>query len=725
MIPKKTRKNLNKLLSTLAVGAISLSSCQETIDTSDLYTFTGETVMSFLSQTDSISYYVELLNNVKQSSMTSSTVASLLSARGNYTCFAPTNKAISNYLDTLYTQSKIKENDFQSFIDSVKANAHVYDSIAKVIVFNSIIDCGSEDAYETAVFPSDGGTFTLPNMNDRYLTANIQSISGQKNVYYIQNDSRVLSPDNDVENGYVHFVSKVVAPSNATVFELLGDIDNMQIFSELIQVTGWSDSLTKYLDEEYEDEYKYNLSNTEVPERTDGQKNIFMPEHRKYGFTIFAETDDVFNEAFLNAKITSGSDIEKLAKYLETVYGSNESFKGLTYGTSSNDLQKPNNAINRFVSYHLLPVSLPSNQLVIHFNEYGYDLPTAKQGGTPNISIPVYEFYETMNAKGMRRRLLKISESKNSDGIRLNRKMQMDPTSYEEILSAVGNTEGILVDRDNEKGHVTNALNGYIYPIKSMLVYDDNVVTNVLNDRIRFDIASLMWEMINLGYRRPMGLYPNSMESLYFPPEFKMVNLESKEGTKFYYLAAWNASGYANYQGDEVNIIGNYDVTIKLPPVPEYGVYEIRYGYGNFATRGMAQIYFGEKGSGKVPQPAGIPIDLRQPATVYGWQENKEYDQELTTKINKNMRNKDHMLATRYTFAWGDGSNTTLDQRALSGSYYSMRRIIYRGNMDPDKDYYIRIKSVLDDTNTQLFIDYLEMVPRYIYDNSTTPEDAW
>lgn len=720
MIPQKTKKNISKFLSALTVGVVSLTSCQENIDTSDLYTFTGETATSFLSSVDSMSYYVELLNTVKQSSKTSSTVASLLSARGNYTCFAPTNEAISNYLDTLYQETKIESNDFVSFIDSVKSNSHVYDSIAEVIVFNSVIDCGSSDAYETAVFPSDGGTFTLPNMNDRYLTASTTAISGQKNTYYVQGDSKIESPDNEVENGYVHFVSKVIAPSNATVYELLGDIEDMQIFSELIQKTGWSDSLTKYLDEDYEETYTSYLSGTTVPERTDGQYNIFMPEHRKYGFTIFAETDDIFNEAFQNAHITSGTNIEKLATYLETVYGMNESFKGLTYGTSDEDLKKPDNAINRFVSYHLLPVSLPSNQLVIHFNEYGYDLSAAKQGVQTNISVPVYEFYETMNAKGMRRRLLKISESKNSDGIRLNRKMQMDPSSYEEILGAADNVEGISVDRNNEKGYVTNALNGYIYPIKSMLVYDDNVVNNVLNDRIRFDVASLMWEMINLGYRRPMGLYPNSMESLYFPNEFKMTNIESQDGTQFYYLAGWNANGYANYQGDEVNIIGNYDVTIKLPPVPSSGTYEVRYGYGAFPSRGMAQIYFGEKGNGKVPQPAGIPIDLTQYGEVYGWQANPDYDQDLATEITKNLRNKDHMLATRYTNYWGSGY--TLDQRPQGAS---MRRIIYRGNMDPDKEYYIRIKSVLDDTSKQLYIDYMELVPRNIYDNPTTTEDAW
>lgn len=718
----KTLKHLKKTAGVFFIGTLALTSCQENIDTSDLYTFTGETVSSLLSQSDSLGHYYELLNTVRQSSKTNSTIASLLSARGNYTCFAPSNNAIKSYLDTLCLQNKIESADFDLFMDSLKKESYVYDSIAKVIVYNSIIDCGSSDAYETAVFPNEGGTFILPNMNDRYLTARVQSTSGQKNTYYIQDDAKVTSPDNKVENGYVHYVSKVIAPSNATVYELLGDIEDMKIFSELIQKTGWSDSLTKYIDEEYEEEYLNNLSSTPIPERPDGLGNILMPEHRKYGYTIFAERDAVFEEAFNSAGITSGTNVEKLAAYLEKTYGTNKSFAGLTYGTTIEELQKPTNAINRFISYHLLPVKLPSNQLVIHFNEYGYDLQAHKQQGYANISVPVFEFYETLNAKGMRRRLLKITESKNSDGIRLNRKMKMDPNSYEEILGDADNIEGIKVDRSNLDGYETNALNGYIYPIESMLVYDDVTMNEVFNDRIRFDIAALMWEMINLGYRRPMGLYPNNMESLYFPQEFKMANIETQEGTIFNYLAAWNANGYANFQGDEVNIIGNYDVTIKLPPVPTAGTYEVRYGYGAFPTRGMAQIYFGEKGNGKVPQPAGIPIDLTKDGVVggYGWQPNPDHDIELTTEINKNMRNKDHMLATRYTNYWGTGY--TLDQRPNG---VSMRRIIYRGNMDPDKEYYIRIKSVLDDKNKQLFIDYMELVPRSVYDNPTTPEDAW
>ena len=61
----------------------------------------------------------------------------LLSARGNYTVFAPTNQAIQDYLDTLVVQEVIDYPSWEAFKDSISL-----DSIRKVIVLNSIIDGG-------------------------------------------------------------------------------------------------------------------------------------------------------------------------------------------------------------------------------------------------------------------------------------------------------------------------------------------------------------------------------------------------------------------------------------------------------------------------------------------------------------------------------------------------------------------------------------------------------
>ena len=50
--------------------------------------------------------------------------------------------------------------------------------------------------------------------------------------------------------------------------------------------------------------------------------------------------------------------------------------------------------------------------------------------------------------------------------------------------------------------------------------------------------------------------------------------------------------------------------------------------------------------------------------------------------------------------------------------------MIFTGDLRAGQTYYVRFKSVLDDTNTQFFFDYLEFVPKIIY-NGPIAEDKW
>lgn len=699
----------------MCIGAVSFTSCREEIDTSDLYTFTGETISSYLEKDSTYSAYCGLLKNVTQSTMTQSTVSSLLSARGNYTCFAPTNAAINAYLDTMMNvKNKIATKDITEFLDSVKNGVYVYDSIAKAIVYNSIIDCGTETAYETAVFPNDG-TFPLPNMNDRFLTAKTSTVSGQKMKYIINNTSTVTSADNEVENGYVHQVDCVIAPTDASVFDLLKDRKDMKFFSLLLQSTGWNDSLTKYLDEEYENIYPNLGDAPKAP--TQPAANNFIPEHRKYGFTIFAETDDVYNSILSGYQ---GTELERLCAYLKENYGNDDTFKNLTWGTSLEDVKDPMNAINQFVSYHLLPISLSPSQIVIHYNEKDFDLQAAIQSLT-QPTVPVFEYYETMTGKGAQRRLMKVTESKISNGIRINRYMKCDNGTYQEDPTLTdGPIEGIRIVTESGSeatGNETQALNGYIYPIEDILVYNKDVTNKVLNERIRFDVASFMPELINLGYRRPLSTYSGGKKNVYFPKEFSLQNMEFSSETDVFYFAGFN-EGWGDYQGDEFNISGNYDITVKLPPVPSNGTYEIRFGIQANQARGMAQVYFGEKTGNTIPQPEGIPLDLRGNMEQYGWEEEND-DPEYNADVNKKMRNQNHMKGPRY-FVSGQDANKYAYNVARIG-----RRIIVRKNMEANKTYYLRFKNVMESTETEFYFDYIEFCPSIVYNNPKESEDEW
>ena len=59
------------------------------------------------------------------------------------------------------------------------------------------------------------------------------------------------------------------------------------------------------------------------------------------------------------------------------------------------------------------------------------------------------------------------------------------------------------------------------------------------------------------------------------------------------------------------------------------------------------------------------------------------------------------------------------------GSPSILRHILTRQTLDPDKTYYLRLKSVLDSNKKEMYMDYLEWCAKEIYDNPVTPEDIW
>ena len=140
---------MKKLLPCLVATIILLLGCKEDIDTSARYVFKDETVLSYLQKHEVYSEYVRLLQLVPISYRSKSTVYQLLSARGHFTCFAPTNEAIAEYLQDLVEAGFIEEPSWDNF-----QSDRLRDSIMRVIVYNSIIDGGDEEIYETMNFPT-------------------------------------------------------------------------------------------------------------------------------------------------------------------------------------------------------------------------------------------------------------------------------------------------------------------------------------------------------------------------------------------------------------------------------------------------------------------------------------------------------------------------------------------------------------------------------------------
>lgn len=656
-------------------AALTLNSCKENIDDSNLYTFTGEMMIDHLRDNPDFSSYYEILGRVHPSKRSSSTMHELLAARGNYTCFAPTNEAIDLYIDSLLTIGEV----------SSKEVSELPDSVAEYIVFNSIIDHGNNDPIASTEFDK---AENYANMNDRYITFTYTNAEDGSTVIYANTNSKITELDIEVENGYIHVIDKVLSPSKATVADLIEATPNLSFFGRLLELTGWDDKLLVWRDNDYED---FEEAGEVISTKTG---NSQYPEHRYLGFTVFVEPDSVYEVNGINS-------VAELMTYLKNnAYYDEET---TSYGE---DYTNPENAVNQFVAYHILPELLTWNNMVIWSNEKGYYSGSPNDGTSFNVNV--WEYYETLDPH---RRSMKITGIRN--GKRINRQSEYNLVTYRERDV---NIEGVKINETNGENE-NYARNGYYFPIDEILLWTRDVPNKVLNERMRYDICSLLPELMTNGLRMNKT---NGTDWVFKHDYFDNV-LNMTDETVFNYLPnqgnAGSSGTWLNYQTDEWNIQGVYDFTMKLPPVPYTGTYEIRYGINANGNRGMAQIYVGENPNNLAAY--GIPLDLRLggSSTMVNWQSDISLgNEDAIMEKDKAMRNNGYMKGPAYFFpASGVPGRDCVN---------CLRRIVYTGRLEAGKTYYIRFKSVLDSSNTEFFFDYLELVPRTIY-NGDISEDKF
>ncbi|MCR4921117.1 MAG: fasciclin domain-containing protein [Bacteroidaceae bacterium] len=685
------------------LGILMLDACTESVDTSNRYVFKENTIIDYLSQHEQYTQYLELLNKMPVSRISETTLAQLLSARGNYTVFAPTNEAIQLFLDSLYRKGLIVEPSWEGF-QSERAK----DSIEQVIAYNSIIDGGDNTLFMTYEFPVEkNAEIPLENMYDRRLSVYLNT---RKHIYLI-NDAEMDSRNYDILtiNGVIHAMNNVIAPSNNTLGNFFADIINERregyhVIAMLTDAIGLTDSLKQYCDFAYEDLYQRG----EIAESSDG---FHTPEHRYYGFTLFAETDSVWQQ--LIGKPALDITVDDVVNYLveQKIYPD---------AVNNTDYKNEDNLLNRFVTYHFLPERLAPDRLVMHWNEQGY---------TKNIRLgaAMSEFYTTMG----KRRLLQLFESPESDGVCINRFPTLKNGRRENYREkeCTEAQAGIHVGETNLEGE-NNVRNGIIYPIEKLLVYDENTRNNMMRGRIRWDISAMFPEFLNNNIRMN-PILDEKHTDIWIPSNSTypyLADADISQETLFYYWTGMN-QGWANYLGDETTIRGLPDMTFKLPPVPKRGVYELRYQVqSGGGKRGIVQFYWG-KDKGRLAA-MGIPLDLRLVANRrisdkgdtqcdIGW-ELDTGDDDYDAEVDKRLRNNGFMKSPVLYNAGGPGGSSW-----ARNSNICTRRILLRQTMDPDDTYYIRFKTVMDDPTRYIYIDFLEYCPKEVYDNPEYPEDIW
>ncbi len=669
-----------------------VASCKEDIDEDNLYTFKGETIESYLAnRPDSFSNFNYIL---KRAGMDK-----ILAAYGTYTCFAPTNEAVTGYVDSLYDDATAKiahngmsERSLEGLSDSL------CNDIAKFHLASSEV---------LAINMQNG--MTIRTMLGRDLNTSIDSVSGQT---LVNSYSLITKMDNEMENGVIHIIDNVIRRSNLLV---TGEMNNhpelFSIWKAAIDITNLEDSLSDI------------ERAVTVPSNT---YKFYCPDKAVLGYTIFAETDETLKEHGIN-------NLQDLIQYANSVYehcadagsGWYDYYRnqGIKVSTGD-DYQSPYNCLNMFLRYHVVKCRVPYSKLVTSYNEVN--------------SVPLYDYWETMLPMTLIKSLR--SAKAGAGKIFLNRYEanntltdQIAALGSDAIHQVVNGHSGIEVQKNN-----IQALNGYIHPISDMLVFEEWVPKGVLNERIRVDFTALIPEMMSASLRNPTydeikalndgvsGKDGNlSGDYVRIPTDYSPEHLilYNGENTRLLYLPA--ATGWFNFQGDEFNGKGTYDVAFRLPPVPD-GVYEIRLGLSTNSNRGMYQFYLGEGTNNRTKMEAlDIPVDERISITVNqdgtpdvttGWCQYTLLE-DMGVETDKSMRNLGWMRGPLY-FTTKAG---TTPMRGLSNS---IRRIVTRHELKQG-DNWLRIKSVLEGTDWQPYLDYIEIVPQYIYNNSRYLEDMY
>jgi len=696
---------MKKVIGYWLMAIAVLAGCKEDIDTSARYVFTERTVASYLEDHQQFSEYVRLLKEQKVSDVSETTVYQLMTAYGYYTCFAPTNQGIQLYLDSLVIKGIIPQASWDAFPDE-----RTKDSIRTVIVLNSILDgTKQEKKFYTTSFPKVNEEFEINTMADRKISIAYPIKTDQDSIY-IDGICPLSKRNRDIEaiNGTIHQIGYVINPSNETLGSTLHKYaydyeSGLSVMAGLVEVCGLTDTLSQVKDERYERLYregafpsfKWQLRGWEIP----------APEHRKYGFTLFAETDEFWEKEL-------GKDRRDIKK--EDIIAWITSQGLYPEAVNDDNYTSPDNLLNQFVTYHLLPMRLPVDKLGLHYNEKGYNY--NNKNAVP--TVPVWAHYVTMG----KRRLLRIWESAETEWPCINRFPKLNNGRKEDYHERECSDENKGVEiRTDENSGIVKLINGIIYPIDQPIAYSENVRNELAKVRLRFD----SWELQPEAMNNDMRLVSQNDAIWYFSSDpdkqyFENATVNSKQ-TNFMLLSGRNQS-WPNYQGDELLAEGVYDITITCPPVPKSGIYEIRMGVSTYSgTRGICQVYWGPRKDQLVAQ--GIPVNMQlggnSENNILGWERDTD-DEDYDAEVDKKMRNNGFMKGPEYIVAVAGGRETN---RMNAGA---TRRIVVREAMSPDVTYYIRFKTVQPDyTTKQLFVDYLEWCPKEVYDNPESPEDIW
>lgn len=664
----KGNMNMKKFKYCLMTALVACSlgmmtGCSDEPDASNYYTFTGEMMSEYLKNHSEFSEFTAIVERAE--------MMDLLSAYGHYTCFAPTNEAFERY----YQKRGIRSID-----DLTDADC---DTIARTHLVGNM--------YATSEM--NDGVLTTANMNRRYIEVSHDLDSDSNAVVFLNRSAHIIftMQDDSVENGIMQPVTEVLESSNRMLPDVMRSNPRISLFFSALVATGLVDSLYKYRDDNYNAKdyprYKYT---SHVNKET-----ATAPDEKKYGFTAFVPTDSVLNTLY---GITNLEQLyQKACEIYDATYPEDASSEAHDYA----NLTDRRNPLNRFVAYHILERDVKGWNYLTPLNDIGI---------ITTLMNPV-DWYETMLPHTMmkfeRLTVRKFAGTSTVGQRYINRRYDDD---YQ-IL-------GTQVQRSIEKEYTQDALNGRYFYIDDIVAFSETTRDIVDNCRIRMDFSTIFPELMTNDIRQngnPKYQDPDYDETAkygrnYYFPDGYLKNVKCAG----YFIYRRPHDYYDCYEGDEMNLFGNYDITFKIPPVPYEGEWQVRMGYAQEPTRGIAQVYFDGK-------PQGIPLDMTialNDASILGSSWVSDYTSMTTTQLSedqKTLKNKGYYrgAAGGYRYNGAGGTTTTV----FATQTQTFRIVLCTVHMDPNQDHFLRIRSVSSKmgNDNEFMLDYLELVPKSIY----------
>ncbi len=486
---------------------------------------------------------------------------------------------------------------------------------------------------------------------------------------------------------------------------------NISIFNEALALTKVNELMYDWIDDSYSvgaDSIDWTNPALVIHTATE-YDNVAYPKERLKKFTAFVETDEVYKASGVN-------NIDDLKAYAKKIYDE-------VYPEDANitDPTDRRNSLNRFVSYHFL-------------NRYGeYYTLTAVDGDSSLLAInfnrnkwDIADWYETM----MPHSIMKLSFPNGSEqGLYVNRRGVQSHADSRGVK-----VRGAMITPPDQMNVDPVAVNGIYHYVDQIIHYGKETQEVVLDENMRIDASTLSPDFMTSGARGHKtrtnysgGMYGcwdnnNTINNKQTCIGFKAGSAENFTYTDETHLHVRPRTlSFWSYQGDEVIVKGDYDIVIKLPPVPA-GTYELRLGTCvDFKSRGLVQFYL----DGVV---CGDTVDFRPSgySEEIGWKDDAALgDEEAIAAFDKEFRERGWMKgpASYYnSTSEAGGSKSGYSFRDLNNT---LRRIITRFVSDGKTDHYLRIKQCTADINSELNLDYIELCPSSVYNNDYYPEDKW